>query len=193
MLQKTLEQRSDQLFKKANPFDLKTIQNWVETLSMQPQEIYSQEGGSAKSISTGGSSQGSARCVTMVSYSHRERHPWELDAKDLLLGDCIGTGSQGQVFKGSYKGSNVAVKTLFQLTDASSFQTDPTFISTAKEAELLSKLHHVNAMRFFGICFLAKQKCIAMVAELCSTDLRTWIDERSDRLGQLCGFLRCSR
>ncbi len=86
------------------------------------------------------------------------------------------------MYSGRYKGGDVAVKTLFVLpedgsgADAGAGVSDRIFAQTAAEAEAMSRLRHVNVMRFYGICFLPQHHCIAMVTELCAQDLRAWID-----------------
>lgn len=107
----------------------------------------------------------------------RDKHPWELDAKDLEIGRVIGRGAHGQVFQGTYKGTEVAIKTLFSMfapSDSNAF--DALNAEAAAEAEALSRLHHVNMMRFYGICYLAANHSIAMVAELCASDLQEYIE-----------------
>ena len=39
----------------------------------------------------------------------RMRHPWELDALSLVLGEVIGVGSHGQVFRGLYVWKSVTL------------------------------------------------------------------------------------
>jgi hypothetical protein len=90
-----------------------------------------------------------------------------------------------QVYSARYKGAEVAVKTL-QLTPedygAGDAQlSDRMFASTSAEAATLSRLRHVNMMRFYGICFLPHLHCIAIVTELCALDLRKWMDNSGPR------------
>ena len=78
----------------------------------------------------------------------------------------------------------MAVKTLLALgpdgvDNEDGGEQDALLAETAAEAEALSKLRHANMMHFFGICFLPEQQAVAMVTELCTTDLRSWIDEHA--------------
>lgn len=41
------------------------------------------------------------------------------------------------------------------------------FAETAAEADAMSRMHHENTLRFFGICYLRQRGAIAMVTELC--------------------------
>ncbi len=54
----------------------------------------------------------------------------KLAIKDVTLGDVIGGGAQGYVYKAKYKGKDVAAKTMF-ITD------DQTVIKFAQEIKLL--------------------------------------------------------
>eukprot|EP00750_Incisomonas_marina_P021643 INCI4607.1.p1 GENE.INCI4607.1~~INCI4607.1.p1 ORF type:complete len:702 (-),score=75.12 INCI4607.1:1396-3501(-) len=169
-LQQMLKQRSNLLFKQANPFDVTTIRDWVTTLSGSDSVTVTMAESRARS---------SISMRENPSRIHR-KHPWELQAEALSLGSVIGAGSHGQVYRGMYKGSEVAVKTLLILpedTRASGALSDRIFEETASEAQALSLLRHENMMRFFGICFLQQTRTIAMVTELCKCDLRAWIDE----------------
>ena len=43
-----------------------------------------------------------------------ERDEWELEPKELLLGPRIGIGSYGEVFRGTWRHTDVAVKRLLE-------------------------------------------------------------------------------
>jgi len=156
ILQKSMEARSDSLYKKANPFAYQTMKDWVQTLS---------------SLSNN---------VALDRLTPHQRHPWELDHKTLHTGEVIGRGSHGQVYRGLYKGADVAIKVIFHLdpmdTEDAEQRANEILSETAAEADALSGLRHINVMRFFGICFMPQQHSIAMVTELCESDLRKWID-----------------
>ena len=167
VLQKTLQLESNHLMKEARPFALSTIKDWIAAIGSSRQRDFEHIAGSSTS---------SIRLHDV----HAQRHPWQLDADDLELGDVIGTGSHGKVYRGRYKGGHVAVKTLIVMQDPAdagdSADMDEIYAETAAEAEALSRLRHENMMHFYGICFLSEQRAIAMVTELCSSDLRLWID-----------------
>jgi len=173
LLQRTLELKSNALDKAAHPFALRTMQDWLATLNAANEVV---EDGDPEAIlrQRRASSQFS---VTLRPIAERQKHPWELDSGDLVVGSTIGSGGFGQVFKGQYKGSNVAVKTLFEVGADIDQDASNLLQSSAAEAEALSRLRHVNMMRFYGICYLPEQNCIAMITELCDRDLRAWIDE----------------
>eukprot|EP00750_Incisomonas_marina_P018988 INCI3188.5.p1 GENE.INCI3188.5~~INCI3188.5.p1 ORF type:complete len:569 (-),score=85.43 INCI3188.5:247-1953(-) len=176
LLQKSLEMQSKNLYQEARPFDQKTIRDWVEAFGAVQRGSGEHGEGSALKNSSGRSLLG---LRTLSDAANRNRHPWELDASELELRSVIGSGSHGQIYRGLYKGGPVAVKTLFAIgdTESDSPEMDAVYAETAAEAEALSKLRHLNMMQFFGICFLAEQRSIAMVTELCAMDLRAWIDE----------------
>ena len=173
LVQKSLELKSKSLYKEARPFDQKTIRDWVEAVAVVRR---GNDFDNVVTVSRDNSQRWAAESSNVAS---RNRHPWELDASELELRSVIGSGSHGQIYRGLYKGGPVAVKTLFAIgdTESDSPEMDAVYAETAAEAEALSKLRHLNMMQFFGICFLAEQRSIAMVTELCAMDLRAWIDE----------------
>jgi len=91
MIRKALESKSATLYKQANPFAYSTIKDWISLLQNSDE-------GAGESASAAG---------------NRAKHPWELSTSDLIVGTAVGTGSHGTVFEGTYKGSRVAVKTLY--------------------------------------------------------------------------------
>ena len=168
IMRKMLEKQSVSLYKQAHPFSYHAMQDWVNALSNKAQPSAAELSSSA------------TKSVTMTTVaSHRQlqpRHLWQMDPDGLTLGPVIGTGGHGQVFRGTYKGSTVAIKTLVLLEAADSAAASNILKETAAEAEALSRLRHENVMRFYGICFLQEQNIVAMVTELCKLDLRSWID-----------------
>ncbi len=126
---------------------------------------------------TAGGDDGSLTGDGRKALPPRQRHPWELDAQDLVLGKVIGAGGYGRVFQAEYKGGAVAVKTLFSFATVADGSADDILADTAAEAQVLSQLRHVNTLRFFGVSYLRQEGCIAMVTELCQQDLRAWIDQ----------------
>ena len=64
---------------------------------------------------------------------------WEVDRGDIQLGDRVGVGNFGEVFKGTWRGHvEVAVKTLKDVQGGEEFN---------KEAEVLKTLHHPNLVQ----------------------------------------------
>ena len=64
---------------------------------------------------------------------------WEIDRDDIQIGDRVGVGNFGEVFKGKWRGQvEVAVKTLKDEQGGDEFN---------KEAEVLKTLHHPNLVQ----------------------------------------------
>ena len=82
--------------------------------------------------------------------SGKKNHCLYLDAKGLTRGRRIGTGGEGSVYEGRYKDTPVAVKCshLMQTEDVALDEA----IKTIEEARMLSQLHHMNVLRFYGTC-----------------------------------------
>jgi len=85
----------------------------------------------------------------------------QLDFKrDIEVGDLIGGGGVGVIYKGWYKGEEVALKTLF----------DPRVDENLKKEYLdellvMSRLKHSNVVSFLGACMTPPNLCFVM--ELC--------------------------
>ena len=113
MLRKALEARSARLYKEANPFAYSTIKDWVVLLAQTGDRgdappLPEHDPEAATSLSQ---RQFTPSATTHIR-SSRLKHPWELDSADLLVEEVIGTGTQGAVYCGTYKGIPVAIKTL---------------------------------------------------------------------------------
>jgi serine/threonine protein kinase len=87
----------------------------------------------------------------------------KIELKDVLIRERIGRGASGEVFKGFFKGSEVAVKILF----SDSIGSD-TLLQFRKETGKMCTLRHPNIVIFMGSCIDADQKKMVMVMEFCS-------------------------
>uniref|UniRef100_A0A3Q3XCZ6 Tyrosine-protein kinase n=1 Tax=Mola mola TaxID=94237 RepID=A0A3Q3XCZ6_MOLML len=79
---------------------------------------------------------------------------WLLDITKLQLGENIGEGEFGAVYKGEYMGQKVAVKTI---------KCDVTAQAFLQETTVMTKLQHKNLVRLLGVI---PQKGLHIVTEL---------------------------
>jgi len=83
----------------------------------------------------------------------------EVSFKDIKLGERIGRGSAGDVFKATWLGTEVAVKLLpSQFLNKKQFNEE----HLLKEAALMKSLRHPNVLQFLGVCTVAPNICIIM-------------------------------
>ncbi|XP_058498322.1 raf-1 proto-oncogene, serine/threonine kinase a isoform X2 [Solea solea] len=83
---------------------------------------------------------------------------WEIEASEVYLNSCIGSGSFGTVYKGKWHG-DVAVKIL-KVTDP----TPEQFQAFRNEVAVLRKTRHVNILLFMG--YMTKDN-LAIVTQWC--------------------------
>ncbi len=101
---------------------------------------------------------------------HRDLHSIEYD--DVKLGEFLGRGSFGAVFKCEFLGEKAAAKVFTA--------SRPTEVDTVqKEAKLQARLQHPNVVQFIG--YAAKESQHIIVSELMSRDLRSYLDETVDK------------
>jgi len=97
---------------------------------------------------------------------HGHLHSIEYD--DVKLGDFLGKGSFGAVFKCEFLGEKAAAKVF-----TASRRTEVDIVQ--KEARLQARLQHPNVVQFIG--YAAKESQHMIVSELMSKDLRSYLDE----------------
>lgn len=118
---------------------------------------------------------------------------WQVEFRELVLQEEIGSGAYGKVKKALYRGTEVAVKILHsQLKTAEEM--------FCKEAELLFRLRHPNIVQCLGACTIQPNCCIVM--ELLPTNLSKLIKSGAlqfDTMHQIAlgiarglNFLHCS-
>ena len=66
---------------------------------------------------------------------------------EITKGAKIGAGSYGEVFRGTWNGTEVAIKTYFRSQDLSNSDTLRDFES---EVQVLTTIRHPNVLQFFG-------------------------------------------
>jgi hypothetical protein len=91
-----------------------------------------------------------------------------IDYDDVKLGDFLGKGSFGAVFKCEFLGEKAAAKVF-----TASRRTEVDIVQ--KEARLQARLQHPNVVQFIG--YAAKESQHMIVSELMSKDLRSYLDE----------------
>ena len=89
-----------------------------------------------------------------------DRGKFHLSADNLKIGKRLGTGTFGQVFAGTYFGTNVAVKELF-----ANKLTDDLIVEFHQECNLFKDMRHPNIVLFMGSAFDVGK--LYMVMELC--------------------------
>ena len=70
---------------------------------------------------------------------------WEIEGKSLEKSQLLGSGQFGEVFQGTYRGEQVAIKTL--KGDTSSDSIDE-FLA---EAQVMTEMKHPNIVQFIGV------------------------------------------
>ena len=66
---------------------------------------------------------------------------------DLVIGEAIGKGGMGEVFKGEWRNKQVAVKKCFAPTAKAAHTMAP---AVEREANVMSTLCHINVVQFYG-------------------------------------------
>lgn len=90
--------------------------------------------------------------------SYVESHKWTVAWDSLVIHENIGSGSFGEVYRATWRGSNVAVKKLLQQR-----LSEATLLDFYAEVTLLADLRHPNICTFMGACTASPN--VAIVTE----------------------------
>lgn len=86
-------------------------------------------------------------------------HPLEIDFKELVIEEIIGVGGFGKVYRGLWRGEEVAVKAARQDLDE---DTSVTVENVRQEAKLFCMLRHPNIIALRGVCLTPPRLCLVM-------------------------------
>ncbi|CAG9462669.1 unnamed protein product [Pedinophyceae sp. YPF-701] len=90
-----------------------------------------------------------------VAERHEIHADWELDPRELKLVSIIGSGSFGDLYKGTYCSQEVAVKILKDVhEDLAQYQ------EFLQEVYIMRKIRHKNVVQFIGACTRKPNLCI---------------------------------
>jgi len=110
-------------------------------------------------------------CLFLFQLSNRE---WDIPYDELKIGERIGTGHFGTVYRGSWHG-DVAVKVLDMAMD-----NEKTLEQFKQEVAIFRKTRHENLILFMGACM--KPPRLAIVTSLCKgLSLYTLLHVRKDK------------
>jgi len=82
--------------------------------------------------------------------------PEKVKYSDLKFIESLGSGEFGQVFRGKFRGEEVAIKQLYW----DDTMTELLMQDLAKEVESFRHLHHKRLVRFIGACFEMQHPCL---------------------------------
>lgn len=104
-------------------------------------------------------------------------------SKDVQFKELIGSGSYGEVYKGTWQGKQVALKKLHNvLFNAQEFSIrGEVFNNLSKEWDILSRLSHPNIVQYYTV-ILDDRRPPILVFELCKTDLNHFIKESNGKV-----------
>lgn len=103
----------------------------------------------------------------------------QIEFNEINIGDRLGGGGLGIIYKGLYKNKNVAIKTLFS-SNLSSPEDEREFLD---EILVMSRLNHSNIVTFIGAC-MTPPNCF-FVMELCETSLYNILHESPQKLSKI--------
>ena len=100
-----------------------------------------------------GKSESSSKAVSTQNGGMDDGTGWRVKYEDIDVGQKIGSGGFGAVYRGRWRGTDVAIKKLFKSDLNEEF---------AQEVSLMCKLRHPCVILFMGACIEEPNLCIVM-------------------------------
>mmetsp|Transcript_20214 Transcript_20214/g.47159 ORF Transcript_20214/g.47159 Transcript_20214/m.47159 type:complete len:293 (+) Transcript_20214:138-1016(+) len=92
-----------------------------------------------------------------------EEKKWEIDPQDLVYHEEVGSGCTADVWRGSWKGSEVAIKRINWDKSTMGKKEQRAF---EREVAIMPKVNHENLVNFIGISSM--QKPLLIITEFCA-------------------------
>ncbi|XP_076894951.1 serine/threonine-protein kinase STY46-like [Bidens hawaiensis] len=99
--------------------------------------------------------QPSGPCQNRLTIPNDGTDVWEIDSRHLILDHRVASGSYGDLYKGTYRSQEVAIKIL--KTERVNTDLQKEF---AQEVYILRKVRHKNVVQFIGACTKPPSLCI---------------------------------
>ncbi|KAI7750646.1 hypothetical protein M8C21_012692 [Ambrosia artemisiifolia] len=99
--------------------------------------------------------QPSGPCQNRLTIPNDGTDVWEIDTRYLILDHKVASGSYGDLYKGTYRSQEVAIKIL--KTERVNTDLQKEF---AQEVYILRKVRHKNVVQFIGACTKPPSLCI---------------------------------
>jgi hypothetical protein len=107
-------------------------------------------------------------------------HDMDINIDELEIGELIGAGGNGRIFKALYNGTPVAVKELFSVMRGPSTSHPDAF---SREFEALRILRHPHILQLFGACLVPSRDALGISRHLIVTELAR--ESLADRLARV--------
>eukprot|EP01133_Synstelium_polycarpum_P016658 gene16658-19795_t len=95
------------------------------------------------------------------SHEQQTRREYEIDFGELEFGPVLGKGFFGEVKRGYWRETDVAIKIIYR----DQFKTKTSFEMFQNEVSILSKLRHPNVVQFLGACTSGSEEHHCIVIE----------------------------
>jgi serine/threonine protein kinase len=96
--------------------------------------------------------------VCFTKYNRKNREEWNLNWDELDMGEPLGAGGYGEVFKAKWRGTEVAVKMVASTTQVTK-EMQKFF---ADEIHVMTTLRHPNVVLFMAASTKPPKMCIVM-------------------------------
>ncbi|XP_058084669.1 uncharacterized protein LOC131232453 isoform X2 [Magnolia sinica] len=123
-------------------------ENWCECLPAETMEHQNPEVNHSPTLSSPGGSNGSSRTSSKDEKELNSLVDCEIHWEDLLLGEEIGQGSYGVVYRGIWNGSDVAIKVYL-----GNEYREGILLDYKKEIAIMKRLRHPNVLLFMGAVY----------------------------------------
>ena len=114
----------------------------------------------------------------LLTRAEEKQYKWAIRRSDFKVNERLGAGAYGEVWAGSWRRNDVAVKLLTR--GSGSGDADKGKQDFLREMQLLSELRHPNIVRFLGACLDMQHMCILF--ELCPGSLYDLLHKSEDPL-----------